>query len=329
MLIKEIKKIFTERHGLSILEIIVAMAIFSLVTAALTGLILSGLSSLQQGNDLIKGNSLAQEGLEAVRATSSRTWNDFNLNRSAITSESGQWELVGEGTTQLIDKFTRTIDFFSVYRDVAGNVVSATTTDAYLDSGSKLVKVLVEWEVRPGIKNKTERNSCLTMARSSWWSQNDWSGGSDQEIWSSPNQYFNDDSLIVASTSNQVTLVKIATSTYSTSGILVSSAFNTGSSSVFVALDWMQIVPEDCNNCFIGVQIKTAPDAGGMPGEWSLYWSGPNGDEDGDEIDYYASSTGQVINSSHNGDQWLQYRVILAGDSAHTPVLQKVRIYYL
>src|SRR3989339_724381 len=103
-----------------------------------------------------------------------------------------------------------------------------------------------------------------------------------------------------------------------------SSSFNPENNSSFVTIFWTENIPLGCD---IKIQIKTAPDAGGIPGIWSATWSGPDG-EDGNETDYYTVQSGQIINVDHNNDQWIKYKVLLTSDSINTPVLSEVSFYY-
>jgi hypothetical protein len=315
-------------NGLSILEIIVAMGIFSLLTATMTGLILGGLQSLSQGGDFIKASALAQEGVEGVRSIRDRGFNELIYSRSGISTENNLWQFSGEGTSELIGKFSRYIDFTDVYRDVSGAMVSATTTDATVDPNSKMVLVKVEWEIGPGTLTSIERNTYLTNWASRQWIQSNWSDSAGIEIWSIDGQFFENDGNISASTTGEISLREVATSTYAGLGYIVSSAFNTLKPSAFTSIMWTGIIPPECPTCSITMQIKTAPDNSGAPGEWSATWSGPSGDEDGSEEDAFASSTGQIINKTHNNDQWIKYRAILSGDGIYTPTLKEVKIYY-
>jgi len=114
---------------------------------------------------------------------------------------------------------------------------------------------------------------------------------------------------------------------YKSSGYVISSAFDTGSPSVFQVIEWDQTTPSCSPSCVTKLQIQTAPDSGGSPGTWSSTWSGPDG-EDGDETDFYTVSTGELVHSDHNGDQWIRYKATLSGDNADTPVLLEIRVNY-
>ncbi len=114
---------------------------------------------------------------------------------------------------------------------------------------------------------------------------------------------------------------------FNTEGYLISSAYNTGSPSAFNVIEWDQVTPSCSPNCEVKLQIQTAPNNAGSPGAWSSTWCGPDG-EDGDETDYFTVSTGQLIHTDHNGDQWIRYKATLVGDSVDTPVLEKTLVYY-
>ncbi len=112
---------------------------------------------------------------------------------------------------------------------------------------------------------------------------------------------------------------------YKLSGYLISSAFNSGSFSRFNSISWLETIPTEAEN--IKFQIKTASDVGGSPSEWSLTWSGPEG-EDGDETDYFEAASGETIHLDHWGDQWIKYKVILTGNGNNTPILHEVAINF-
>lgn len=111
---------------------------------------------------------------------------------------------------------------------------------------------------------------------------------------------------------------------YERTGYLISSAFF-ATSSIFNTIDWQE--GNMCPHCQIKVWIKTAENRNGVPGIWSQYWSGPEGkDEDG--TDYFEDSAGTLINVSHNGDQWVKYKVTLVGDGSATPLFSSMRINF-
>ncbi len=111
---------------------------------------------------------------------------------------------------------------------------------------------------------------------------------------------------------------------YAISAYLISSAFDMTDIASVQVIEWDQATPFCSPACEIKFQIQTATTQGGLS---SAEWSGPSG-KDGNETDYFITSTGQLIHTDHNGDQWVRYKIFLLGDGSDTPVLEEVRINY-
>ncbi|MCA9388201.1 LamG domain-containing protein, partial [Candidatus Berkelbacteria bacterium] len=109
---------------------------------------------------------------------------------------------------------------------------------------------------------------------------------------------------------------------FSLSGSLVSSAFDMGDVSPVQIIEWDETIPSCSPSCSVQFQLRTAPDASGSPGTWTN-WYGATG-----MGTYFTSANGTRIPVELNGNQWLQYRVELAGDGAETPVLEEIRTFY-
>ena len=75
------------------------------------------------------------------------------------------------------------------------------------------------------------------------------------------------------------------------------------------------------------MQIKTAADNNGQPGEWTSTWCGPDGD-DADEDDWFEQAGGELISADHNNQQWIKYRIKLTGNQSQTPIVEEIRVYY-
>lgn len=77
-----------------------------------------------------------------------------------------------------------------------------------------------------------------------------------------------------------------------------------------------------CSSGDVRLQVRTATTSGGLSSE---LWQGPDG-EDADETDYFTSAEGEMIDVTHNGDQYLQYRASLSADGTCTPLLTDLTI---
>jgi len=153
------RKNIKNMNGQSILEITIALALFAGLAVSLVVLALSGFSSLVRSRDIARAGALAQEGIEAVRSIRDRDWSEFAYDRSGVEISGSSWVFMGEDTTETIGAFTRTIDFYPVYRNVSGQIVAAEDPGASADASSTKVTVGVSWEIRPGTDETVERTT--------------------------------------------------------------------------------------------------------------------------------------------------------------------------
>ena len=318
------------QRGQSLLEVTVAVAIFGLIGAALATLSVGGFSALNQGGEETQANALSQEGIEAVIAIRDSAWNVLTLTQSAVTSTGDKWSWVGEGTVETIGKYQRTITLGDVCRDNNFNVVNCP--EGTVDIGSKRVLVKVAWEPRPNTTNEIWREEIFTNWDSRDWVQNDWSGGSGQEIWQEVNKYSEGDSNVfsASSTSGTLQLAPITSSTeegeiiigYQPSAYLISSAFNMLNNSPVQMLSWEQDLSACTSSCAIKLQLRLASDNGGAPGAWRS-WLGAEG-----ENSFFTNNQLTLLPPAFNGKQWMQYRVELTGDGNTTPIFKQIKINF-
>jgi len=191
-------------HGQSIVELIIAIAIFSLISAAITTMVVGSFTGLTRGGEQTQAEALAREGIEAVRSIKDRAWNENVYSTSSVSVNSNQWNFDGEGSTETIGKFTRVISFEDVCRDVSNNIVDCPGD--YLDVQSKKVTVVVSWEVREGVLNTVRHSSYVTNWDSKEWIQTDWSGGAGQSVWSDTTKFDNDDDNLDFTTNGEIKL---------------------------------------------------------------------------------------------------------------------------
>jgi Tfp pilus assembly protein PilV len=180
-----------QQHGQSILEVIIAMAIFGLIAAAMISLVTGSFNGLQQGGEQTEASALAGEGVDAVKALYDEAWNQLTYTTSSVSISGGKWIFDGENTTETIGQFTRTISFDAVCRD--GTDAITTCPGGYTDEHSKEVTATVTWDTRAGVSNTVERIGYITNWDSRDWTQTDWVGGSGQSTWSDTTKYFSRD----------------------------------------------------------------------------------------------------------------------------------------
>ncbi len=153
------------------------------------------------------------------------------------------------------------------------------------------------------------------------WLQNDWSGGFGQADWSSPSMYYQDSGTVNTATAGQVALSQASGGgggTYSSSGWLESSSFDTGSSRTsYTTLDWQPTSQNPSTS--ISFQIATNND----DKTWNFL--GPNG-----TTGSFYTVPGTTISSANNGNRYVRYKVYFStNDTSKTPVLTSVGINYV
>jgi len=154
-----INKIFKNKKGVSVIEILVVVVIISVGLVALLNAVTSSLkfSRLMKENDQAK--ELAQEALEAVRSFRDGTdWETDGLGtlnlynpldptsfyHPEIIDDPPKWALsTNEGTVTLgVVIFKRKVVFENVYRDFDDNIASSGTEDL----NTKKITATVSWD---------------------------------------------------------------------------------------------------------------------------------------------------------------------------------------
>lgn len=141
-----ILRIKKNTKGFSLLELILAITIFSLSSVALALLLIdSGIStklSLERGEALF----YAKEGMEAVRSVRNNvTWSGFSAGNHGLLNAGGIWSF--DGASDLIDnKYTRVITISSVStntKNVSINISWVTPIKTY---SATIDTVFTNWE---------------------------------------------------------------------------------------------------------------------------------------------------------------------------------------
>jgi len=213
----------SDKRGQSLMEVIIAMAIFALIGAALATMILGGSGALLRGGEHTQAQAISQEGIEAVRSIRDRAWNELIYTQSAVTTSLGAWIFSGEGTNEKIGKFTRDISFSDVCRNISNEIVVCPAGN--IDINSKKVSTTINWSINSNTTTTINRVFYLTNWDSKDWMQTNWSGGSGQAEWLDSNKYNIDDNKIDLSTSGTVKLKRIEYSKYNWE-FITSSSYN-------------------------------------------------------------------------------------------------------
>lgn len=137
--------------GFSLVEVILASAVFGLLVTALVGAYLYGAEATALAGNRARANLLAEEGLEAIRNIHDGGFNDLATGTHGLAISANQWTL--SGTQDTSDIFTRQIDI------------------ANIDSTRKTITSTVTWQQNPqrtGSVALTTRLTNWLQTVSSW-----------------------------------------------------------------------------------------------------------------------------------------------------------------
>lgn len=142
-----------KKLGASIVEVIIAIAIFTLVAPSIILMISGSHTGALRGESNLEATGLAQQGVEAVRAIRDYSWEDVTEGVHGLTSTGGYWELTGTPDEDLLDKYQRTITVNS------------------LSSYKKEVIVEIGWELMEGLDQTVVMTTRLTNWKVLSWIQ--------------------------------------------------------------------------------------------------------------------------------------------------------------
>lgn len=139
------KKFF--HQGQTLMEVLLALAVFLLLVSGGTVLSVRYLETLQRALDIRQVVLIAGEGLEALENISAGEWTTIqNSNENTdygLVQNGGVWQLqLGSDVTD--NKFTRSLRIAPVYRDVSCQI---TQTPGTLDPDTKRISLTLSWSI--------------------------------------------------------------------------------------------------------------------------------------------------------------------------------------
>ncbi len=150
--------------GQSVIEIVVALGIFSVSLAASFQLFFGGQNLSGESLNVEMAMNFAQEGAEATRTIRDRNWSELTSGDHGLVFNGYEWMFGSSSASDSKDIFTRTV---SIYAESENERV-ATTTVAWISDGRaqqvELVEKLTNWEYPLSSSCKTSLLSGNWMA---------------------------------------------------------------------------------------------------------------------------------------------------------------------
>ncbi|MFH1508606.1 MAG: type II secretion system protein [bacterium] len=142
-----IRKIKTSEKGLSIVELIVALGIISILMTALIGAFLLSLRAVVAAEKESRAYFYAQDAIEAIKNIRDRKWDEI-INVTVddvvhVEEQDGEWKLLAGSDSS--DIFTREVRLQEVLRDINGDIVESGGT---ADENMRRIDVTVSYPDR-------------------------------------------------------------------------------------------------------------------------------------------------------------------------------------
>ena len=101
-----------DRKGFSLVEVLLAVAVFSILALGLSSSLVYGRQSIESNGRRNRAIALAEEGLSAVRSIRDSSFDTLADGTYGIQNTGGQWTLTGSSDT--VDIFTRSVSISSI-----------------------------------------------------------------------------------------------------------------------------------------------------------------------------------------------------------------------
>jgi type II secretory pathway pseudopilin PulG len=146
--------------GQSIIEVMVAVAILTIIAATGVVAILGSLNTTRLAEEETQATTYAMEGVEAVQSIRNQDWDNITAGTYGLAKSGNVWSFSGssddpDGTA----KFTRVVTVADVSRDSNGAIVTSGGTD---DEETKQLTVVVSWNFNAARANSVDMVSLVT-----------------------------------------------------------------------------------------------------------------------------------------------------------------------
>lgn len=149
--------------GFSVIEVLLAAAMFMIFSVAIGTVVLQGFSGNRQGEEQTVATQLATEGLEAARSIKNRAFaNLISPLTTGILQSGGVWTFSGANNQfGPNNKYTRVLTVADVTRNSAGNILPSATPDP----NTKKITSTVSWNFSPSRADSVVLSTYLTNFR--------------------------------------------------------------------------------------------------------------------------------------------------------------------
>lgn len=145
--------------GQSVIEIIVAVAIFVIIASSSVIAVIGSFSTTRLGEEETVATLITTEGHEAVQSIRNQNWENLVDGNYGLDNSTGSWKFAGTSDTDPSGKFTRVVNILSVERGESGEIV---LSGGVVDEDTKKITVTTSWNFTPSRNNSAEIITYLT-----------------------------------------------------------------------------------------------------------------------------------------------------------------------
>ncbi|MFA6604124.1 MAG: prepilin-type N-terminal cleavage/methylation domain-containing protein [Patescibacteria group bacterium] len=169
------KTISAASKGFSIIEALVAIAVFGVLAAGTINLVAGPMIASSEARERSRASFLAEEGIEAARSIRNASWmnltaGDHGLAKTTVWSFSGNYDDTAEGNLM----FRRVVAIEPVSRDGGGNIVASGGS---VDPRTKKITATVNWISGFGLARNAVASAYFTN-----WNVYDWRQSTDTDF---------------------------------------------------------------------------------------------------------------------------------------------------
>lgn len=134
------RRLRDNQEGLTLVEILIAIAIIGIGGIAVISMVLSGSRGAAAGQKRTEGVSYAREGVEAMRSIGRDAYNRLIPGTYGLDDASGAWQFSGSSDANGI--FTRSVEVGETNRGGGGNIAASGTPDIH----TRTLTTTISWD---------------------------------------------------------------------------------------------------------------------------------------------------------------------------------------
>ncbi len=105
------------RQGFSLVEVLLAIAVFALIATSIIYLLIDAGTANHQNKDRIVASALVDQGLEATRVIRDANWANISAGTFGLIQNDNRWQLFGDSDIDPTNRFTRRISISKITDD--------------------------------------------------------------------------------------------------------------------------------------------------------------------------------------------------------------------